>query len=414
MPTTVIWRRPLRPRDVHERHRASTPLELLVDLAFVVGVAQVATSQHHALSEGHIGTALGAYPMVFFAIWWAWMNFTWFASAYDNDDVPYRIAALVQIGGVLVIAAGVPRAFDGRDFATVIIGYCLTRVGLISQWLRVDGDPGQRRAARRYAAGLAILQLCWFSLLILPQGTRPIAFVVLVIGELAVPGVAERDTSTSWHPGHIAERYRLFTLIVLGESILAPTVAVQSGLDAGSPLGDLVMISIGGLLTVFAMWWIYFDHDAEAMLERAIGRDDSTERAKRLAFSWGYFHYVVFGAAAAVGAGLAVGIEHLVAGGHGEADGAHHLGDVGAALGLTVPAAVFLLCMWVLHGKVRHLGEVRGWAMPVAAFAIIGVSWTAQPVLLTGLVLAALVGVSIAAGWSSTASDDDDAESVLA
>ena len=68
----------------------------------------MAASQHHALIERHFATAITAFPMVFFAIWWAWMNFTWFASAYDNDDVPYRIATLVQIAGVLVIAAGVP------------------------------------------------------------------------------------------------------------------------------------------------------------------------------------------------------------------------------------------------------------------------------------------------------------------
>ena len=50
--------------------------------------------------------------MVFFAIWWAWMNFTWFASAYDTDDAPYRVLTLVQMAGVLVLAAGVPTAFD--------------------------------------------------------------------------------------------------------------------------------------------------------------------------------------------------------------------------------------------------------------------------------------------------------------
>ena len=168
----IVWRRPLRPRDVHQAHRASTPLELLVDLAFVVGVAQVAASQHHALIERHFATAITAFPMVFFAIWWAWMNFTWFASAYDNDDVPYRIATLVQIAGVLVIAAGVPRAFDHKDFAVVTIGYGITRVGLISQWLRVDGRPVERTAARRYAAGLAIVQAGWFALLLPPGNVQ--------------------------------------------------------------------------------------------------------------------------------------------------------------------------------------------------------------------------------------------------
>ncbi|MFT3853789.1 MAG: low temperature requirement protein A [Ilumatobacteraceae bacterium] len=265
---------PVRPRDVHEQHRVSTPLELLVDLAFVVGVAQVAASQHHALAEGHVATALGAFPTAFFAIWWAWMNFTWFASAYDNDDVPYRVAALVQIAGVLVIAAGVPRAFDHHDFAVVTIGYGITRLALISQWLRVGGSAAQRTTARRYAAGLAIVQVGWFGALALPASAYFVAFFVLVAAELAVPRLAERDASTPWHPGHIAERYRLFTLIVLGESMLAPTLAVQAGVDNGGPIGDLIQISIGGLLTVFGLWWLYFDHDAEAMFDQAMGADD--------------------------------------------------------------------------------------------------------------------------------------------
>src|SRR5689334_5469635 len=74
----------LQGRDPHEEHRASTPLELFVDLCFVVAVAQAASQLHHALAEGHVTDALVGYPTVFFAIWWAWMNFTWFASAYDN------------------------------------------------------------------------------------------------------------------------------------------------------------------------------------------------------------------------------------------------------------------------------------------------------------------------------------------
>ena len=98
------------PRERGEEHRASTPLELFFDLCFVVAVAQAGVQLAHALAEGHIWSALPHYLFTFFGIWWAWMNFTWFASAYDTDDVPYRVATLVQITGALVFAAGVPRA----------------------------------------------------------------------------------------------------------------------------------------------------------------------------------------------------------------------------------------------------------------------------------------------------------------
>ena len=85
------WRRPLTGRDATEPHRAATPLELLFDLSFVVAVAAAAAELHHGIAEDHVGVSVLRYLMVFFAIWWAWMNFTWFASAYDTDDVPYRL-----------------------------------------------------------------------------------------------------------------------------------------------------------------------------------------------------------------------------------------------------------------------------------------------------------------------------------
>jgi len=123
-------------RDTDEEHRASTPLELLFDLCFVVAVSRAAALLHHAIAAGDAGSAVVSYVLVFFAIWWAWMNFTWFSSAYDNDDVVYRLLTLVQITGVLILAAGVPRAFEHRDFDIVFVGYLVIRAGLVSLWLR--------------------------------------------------------------------------------------------------------------------------------------------------------------------------------------------------------------------------------------------------------------------------------------
>ena len=86
-------------RDTDEEHRASTPLELLFDLCFVVAVSRAAALLHHAIAADDAGSAVVSYVLVFFAIWWAWMNFTWFSSAYDNDDVLYRVGVFVQIVG---------------------------------------------------------------------------------------------------------------------------------------------------------------------------------------------------------------------------------------------------------------------------------------------------------------------------
>ncbi|WP_371595075.1 low temperature requirement protein A [Rhodococcus sp. YH3-3] len=78
----------MRARSRDEDHRASTPLELFFDLCFVVAAAQAGVQLVHAVAEGHYADGIAGYMFVFFALWWAWVNFTWFASAYDTDDVP--------------------------------------------------------------------------------------------------------------------------------------------------------------------------------------------------------------------------------------------------------------------------------------------------------------------------------------
>jgi len=128
--------RRMRPRGRGETHRAATPLELFFDLCFVVAVAQAGSQLAHDLSGAHLRHGILGYLIIFFGIWWAWMNFTWFASAYDTDDVPYRICTFVQIVGALILAAGVPRAFADADFAVTVTGYVVMRVALIAQWLR--------------------------------------------------------------------------------------------------------------------------------------------------------------------------------------------------------------------------------------------------------------------------------------
>jgi low temperature requirement protein LtrA len=209
----------------------------------VVAVAQAADHLHHALVQGQIAQTLDSYASVFFAIWWAWMNFTWFASAYDTDDVPYRLLALLQIGGVLLLlAAGVADGFDRQDFTVVTVGYVLMRVAMVTHWLRVAHDqPAGRGTALRYAGGIAALQLGWIGLLALPLSWRGPGFLLLAAGELAVPVWAERSGQpTAWHPGHIAERYGLFTLIVLGECVLAVTTTVHAAIVAGLVAADFV------------------------------------------------------------------------------------------------------------------------------------------------------------------------------
>src|SRR3954447_10531253 len=146
---------PMRARAADEPHRVSTPLELFFDLCFVVAVAQAAAPLHHSIAEHHVPSGLRGYLMVFFAIWWAWMNFPWFASAYDTDDDVYRLTTFVQIAGCLVLAAGVGPAFEDADFRIITIGYVIMRLALVAQWLRASrSDPERRNVALRYAIGV--------------------------------------------------------------------------------------------------------------------------------------------------------------------------------------------------------------------------------------------------------------------
>jgi Bacterial low temperature requirement A protein (LtrA) len=102
-------------RDTGEEHRTATPLELLYDLTFVVAFGQAADQFAHLLAEGHVRSGLIAFGFGTFAICWAWINFSWFASAYDTDDWVFRLATMVQMVGVIIVALGLPQMFRAVD-----------------------------------------------------------------------------------------------------------------------------------------------------------------------------------------------------------------------------------------------------------------------------------------------------------
>jgi low temperature requirement protein LtrA len=365
-------------RDPQESHRAATPLELLFDLCFVVAIAQAAAQLAHGIEENHTVAALGGFAMVFFAIWWAWMNFTWFASAYDTDDVPYRLLTLLQMAGALILAAGVPAALNDYDFVVITVGYAVMRVPMVVQWLRAAREhPEGRRTARRYTLGIAVVQVLWLLRLLLPHPLDYIGFVVLVAAEVAVPAWAERVRPTGWHPEHIAERYGLLTIIVLGEVILAATLAFQSAMAAGLSL-ELVGVGVGGLLLMFGIWWIYF-----------LGGDEHGFRSLRTALTWGYGHYFVFGAVAALGAGLEVAVQ--------VAEHAAHVAPLVSGYAVAVPVALYLVVISVLRRIVWPQGTLTPVLMGVGAVLLLlcpllaPVAGIGVAVLVMGVVLAAVL-----------------------
>lgn len=380
--TETRWRRPLRPRDTDETDRAATSLELFFDLCFVVAVSFAATRLHHSFAEAQFQAGLISYVRVFFAIWWAWMNFTWFASAYDNDDAPYRALTFVQISGVLVLAAGVPAAFDDRNFMLVTAGYLIMRLALVVQWLRAArSDPERRPSTMRYAIGVTLCQIGWLIGLALPEELYVIYFPILVIAEISVPIWAETLISTPWNAHHIAERYSLFTLIVLGESVLATTIAVQSAFDFGDVKAELAFIAICGLIIVFSMWWVYFDQPAHHLL-----------KSTGLTLRWGYGHFLIFASASTVGVGLRVVIDQL--------GDEVHISAVKAGLTIAIPVAIYLVSVWALHIQPHGGSTFQMLLLPTAAALILAAGFTgiALPLIAAIMLVMVVLFVVTAAG----------------
>ncbi|GAA1276315.1 MULTISPECIES: low temperature requirement protein A [Streptomyces] len=366
-------------RDPGEPHRTATSLELLFDLCFVIAVAQASASLSTAVTGGHYITGSLRFALVFFTIWWAWMNFTWFASAYDPDDVPYRLTVLVQITGSLILAAGVPRAFEEGDLRVITLGYALLRTALAVLWLRAArSDPGRRRTALRFAVGVTGCQIGWVGVLFLPAPAQLPAIIGLIVAELSVPVWAQSAGMTPWHPHHIAERYELFTLIVLGESVAAATTAVRGAFDRHHNAGALYLLAAGGLLMVFAMWWLYFARPAHTLLA-------TTHQAHRKRFTWAYGHYLIFASAAAEGAGLAAYAKLITR--------RTDVPSPAAGVAITMPAAIFLITVWAIHVRPHQRSGAEQLAFPAVAVAVLVAGRSPAPAVIAGLLAAALVVV---------------------
>jgi low temperature requirement protein LtrA len=368
------WIVPMRPRSPDEAHRSATPLELLFDLVFVVAVAQAAAALHHGIAEGHAPEVLVSYILVFFGVWWAWTSFTWFASSYDNDDIPYRLLTFVQMTGALIIASGVGRVFAERDLTITVIGYVVMRVAAVAQWMRAArADPEHRTATLRYGIGIALVQVAWVFLLALPKDLHLPLFGVLVVIEILIPIWAERGSPTAWHVHHIHERHGLFTLIVLGESILSTSAAIETTLSEGIMNGDLVATIFGALLIVYALWWLYF--------YQPLRRDLLT--SLRVGFTWAYGHLFIFASIAAVGTGLAVVVDQVT----------HHteISMTAAGMAVAIPSALYVITLWALQEHMRVENRFDTLLHPVTALLILLTPFTGNAVLLTGILLSILV-----------------------
>jgi low temperature requirement protein LtrA len=237
--------------------------------------------------------------------------------------------------------------------------------------LDATAEPCCRRC--RWPA-VARLVIAWAG--VLPSFLNLLLFAGLVALEPAVPGWAERTGPTNWHPHHIAERYSPFTVILLGESVLATSTGVRNALATATASGSLVGVAAAGFVLLCALWWLY-------LLQPA---GDGLAQRRHRSYLWGYGHYGLFASLAALGSGLKIAAEQT----------AHPLAISPVVTGYAVaaPAGPFVLLLWIIHRPIVP-DPVLGPAVTSSGVAAISVA---------PLVLASISGAATASSPRKAAS----------
>ncbi len=356
-------------RDPNESHRAATPLELLFDLTFVVAFGQAGEQMAHLLAEGHVWAAIGGFTFAMFAICWAWINFTWFASAYDTDDWFFRIATMVEMVGVIILALGLPTMFhavdsgEGTGNGVIVAGYVVMRLAMIALWLRVaKQDKLRRRSALTYAVVVFVAQVYWVAVAVVNPPPNVASVIVIGVGVVIEAGgvyLAERKTSgTPWHADHLAERYGLLTIITLGETLFGTVAAVSAIIQAQGWSTEAVVVLTAGVGLSFALWWNYFVLPSGPILHRHRGR----------VWWWSYGHLLIFSAIVAIGAGIHVAA-YVV-------DGTAHVGTLGAVLSVAIPVLVFFIALLAIYAYMVHAVDAFHFALVAGVVALLAAAVT--------------------------------------
>jgi len=388
----------MRGRDTHEHHRTATTLELLFDLTFVIAFSLAASQLAHLFAEGHFIAGLIGFGFATFAICWAWINFSWFASAYDTDDWIFRSVTMVQMVGVLILAIGLPPMFESIDKGehlnngVMVLGYVVMRVAMVFQWLRASRqDPARREACMVYVKAISAAQLGWIVLIFF-DFSLAVTFamvVVLTAIEMLGPYIAEmRYGGTPWHAHHIAERYGLLAIIALGEGVVGTVASISAVVEGEGWNLDVALVCLAGTGLTFGMWWIYFLLPSAEILHH--------HRLKR-SFVWGYGHMPIFASIVATGAGLHVAayyIEHKA-----------HIGSVATVLTVAVPVAFYIGLLYAMYAYLLqqadrlHLWLLVGTALVLVASvaaAMAGLDMAACLIILTLAPVVTIVGYEVA------------------
>jgi low temperature requirement protein LtrA len=357
--------------------RSASRLELFFDLAFVLVVAELAT----ALREDVTWSGIAVFAGLFTTVWWSWVSATLYANRFDHDDVVYRLYKLGSMAAVIGLAASATGAI-GEYFGVFVACQLLLRVLLLLQYLRAYRHVAEARPiARLYAAGAVAGAGLWAASLLVP---RPAAFALwaaAVLAEALVPLLATRSSAdVPLHVEHLPERFALFVILVLGESV----AGVAHGLYDARWSSEALPVALLSFVLAAGLWWSWFDL--------------AGARAKRLLDEVGGEHsdhahdVYVFGqlpltlALATVGAGIELAV---VEGGRGDV-------PIGTRLLLAGGVAVYLVAMAVTDAGMSRRAR-RGWWWPLgaAAVAVLDAALDLPALVVVGALAALVVAVVV-------------------
>ncbi|PWT79605.1 MAG: low temperature requirement protein A [Blastocatellia bacterium] len=323
---------PIRIRSV-EHGRKVTWLELFFDLVFVAAVSQVAAPLH----DDYTLHGLLRLTPLFVLIWCAWTGHSVFATRFDTDDAAQRGLTLLQMFAVTIMAANARDALDSRSSAGFAAAYGVMRLILVAQYARARAVPRARGLATRYLTGHGCAALMWLGSALVPPPVRFIIWIGAFALDLGTPWLlVEHSVALPPDPSHLPERFGLFTLILLGESVVALMRGVES--QEYWPV-EAATSALLGMCLLFVLWWWYFDGIGAAEAQPVHSRRD----AMRFHL-WSYAHFPLSLAIVVLG----VGIERSVT-----AAAQRPLDDADVTL-IADAAAVVVAAMAVIAGARRH------------------------------------------------------------
>jgi low temperature requirement protein LtrA len=263
--------------------RKVTWLELFFDLIFVAAVAQVA----EPLREHYSVAGVVRFTLLFALIWWAWTGATVFATRFDGADGVQRALTLVQIFVVAAMAANAGDELDTRSSAGFTAAYAALRLVLVAQYFRARHLPRARPFTTRYIVGHGLAAVIWLSSALVPAPSRYVLWTIALIIDFGTPWLAlPHSLEVPPDGSHLPERFGLFTLILLGEAVVAVMHGMKSH-EAWPPAAAISAFLAMGLL--FLIWWWYFDGVKAASERHVRGRTDTMRF-----HVWTYAHFPLY------------------------------------------------------------------------------------------------------------------------